>query len=186
MVFLSESKEKNIEEPVLSVIKERRSIRKYTTGFISEDKINKILEAGTWAPSAGNYQPWEFVLITDREVKDALIEASYNQEWMREAAFFIVVCVNNHVARAIYGDRGEKLYSLQSIGAAIQNMLLAAHAMGLGACWVGAFSEVKVSSILQLPDYVRPTAIITIGIPANKPEPPHRVPFHEVLHRNKF
>ncbi|MEM5772475.1 MAG: nitroreductase family protein [Candidatus Aenigmatarchaeota archaeon] len=187
MVFLASKKRKvNIEEIVLNVIKERRSIRSYVPGVVSDEQINKILEAGSYAPSAGNYQPWEFIVVRNSETKEALIDAAFNQVWMKNASVFIVVCTNMRIARAIYGDRGERLYGPQSVGAAIQNMLLAAHALGLGACWVGSFSEPKVSTILELPDYIRPGAIITIGIPAEIPEAPKRHSLSEITYYEKF
>jgi len=146
-----------------SVIKGRRSVRKYQNKEVDFELIRKVLESARFAPSAGNYQPWEFIIVRDPEIKKQLVEAAYNSKWMLEAPVFIVVCINSRLAGAMYGDRGLKLYGIQGAAAAIENMLLTAQSLGLATCWVGAFSEIMVSRLLECPEYVRPCAIITLG-----------------------
>jgi len=173
-------------ENVSSVIKNRRSVRKYSKKEVSNELIIEILESAGYAPSCGNHQPWEFIVIKDSKTKKDLIEAAYNQDWMLEAPVFIVACINNRLAGAVYGERGLRLYGVQSVGAAIENILLIARSLGLGSCWVGAFSEIRVAAILQCPDYVRPCAIITIGYPAEEPTMPPRQPMDEYVHEEVF
>jgi len=187
-------KEINYQEPIQpelyeilsSIIKKRRSVRKYLKKEVSDELIEKIIEAARFAPSAGNYQPWEFIVVKNQETKKDLVEAAFNQNWMLEAPVFIVACINMRLAAAVYGERGAKLYGIQSVAAAIENMLLTAEALELGSCWVGAFSEVIVSRILECPNYVRPCAIITIGYPAEEPKMPPRQSIQEFTHIEKF
>ncbi|MEM2925600.1 MAG: nitroreductase family protein [Methanocellales archaeon] len=150
---------------LFEAIKERRSIREFLKNEVPQDLIEKLLEAATWAPSEGNLQTWRFYVVRNKDLKRKLARAALNQEFIAEAPLAIVVCTDLDVA-ASYGQRGINLYCLQSTGAAIQNLLLAAHALGLGGCWVGAFREGEVSEALKLPKKIRPVAIIPIGYPA--------------------
>ncbi len=181
-----EIKEEKIPESIISIIKNRRSVRKYNKKEVDMELILKILESASYAPSAGNYQPWEFIVVRNSEIKRYLVEAAYNQKWMLDAPVFIVACTNSRLAGAVYGERGLRLYGIQAVAAAIQNMLLTAEALGLSTCWVGAFSEIMVSRILECPDYVRPCAIITLGYSDEKPSVPLRQPLEEFIHIEKF
>ncbi|NOZ82059.1 MAG: nitroreductase family protein [Candidatus Micrarchaeota archaeon] len=176
----------DVEKTVKEIILSRRSVRKYTKQEVSEKDILDLIDAARFAPSAGNRQPWEFIIVTDEKTRKALTEACFNQEWMMQAPVFIVACINMKIASATYGERGVRLYCIQSVAAAIQNMLLLAEAKGLGTCWVGAFSEQKVSLILECPEYIRPCAIITVGHPAEVPETPFRNSVKDITHFEKF
>jgi len=171
---------------LFSLIKKRGSVRKYSKKRVSDELILKILETARNAPSAGNHQPWEFIVVRNRDIKSDLVEAAYYQEWMLTAPVFIVACINMRLAGAVFGERGLKLYGSQDVAAAIENMLLAAEALGLGTCWVGSFSEVMVARILQCPDYVRPCAIITLGYPAEEPYRPLLQSLEEFSHLERF
>lgn len=173
-------------ETLSNIIRKRRSVRKYLKKDVSDALIEKIFDSTRFAPSAGNYQPWEFIVVRDAEMKKNLIEAAYDQKWMSEAPVFIVACTNIRLAGAVYGERGSKLYGIQAVAAAIENLLLTAESMGLATCWVGAFSEVVVSRVLECPDYVRPCAIITLGYPAEKAKTPPRQSIKEYVHIEKF
>jgi nitroreductase len=105
---------------------------------------------------------------------------------MANAPVFIVACINMRLASAIYGERGEKLFGIQAVAAAIENMLLAADALGLGTAWVGSFSEAKISVLAGCPEYVRPAAVITVGWPAEKPPQPILQDIKEIVHLEKF
>lgn len=177
---------KPVYDLVIGEIRKRASIRKYSDVGVSAHLVSQVLEAGRWAPSEGDTQPWEFAVVRDPEKKAAIVEAAFGQEWMLQAPVFIIVCINARIAKAMYGDRGERLYSIQSVAAATQNILLAAEALGLGTCWVGAFSEPHVSVLLHLPDWVRPAAIITLGWPAERPaqKEPHRL--DEIVHYEQY
>jgi len=169
-------------ESLLSIIRKRRSVRKYLKKDLPDFLLDKIFESTRFAPSAGNYQPWEFIVVKSEDMKKDLIAAAYNQNWMIEAPVFIIACVNMRLAAAVYGERGARLYGIQAVACAIENMLLTAESLGLGTCWVGAFSEVVVGRILECPEYVRPCAIITVGYPAEEPKMPPKQSIQEYVH----
>lgn len=171
---------------LFEAIKRRRSIRNYTNEDVSEEDLEKILEAAIWAPSAGNRQAWDFVVVRDDSVKKALVRAALGQRFIAEASLVIVVCANMERSASRYGSRGSGLYCIQDTAAAIQNMLLAVTALGLGACWIGAFYEEEVAKILELPRGVRPIAIIPIGYPARIPQAPPRFRLSDVLHYERW
>jgi nitroreductase len=172
---------------IMDVIKGRRSIRRFKRGEkVSEEDLRKILEAATYAPSAGNRQPWEFIIVENEDTKNKLAEAAYNQTWITEAPIIIVVCANEERSASRYGERGRTLYCIQDTAAATQNMLLMAHSLGYGTCWVGAFNENEVRRILNIPIGVRPVAIIPIGKPDEKPTMPPRIPIQKLIHYEKY
>lgn len=98
----------------------------------------------------------------------------------------IAVCANEKRSAEVYGSRGKNLYCILDAAAAVQNILLAVHALGLGACWVGAYSDEEVAQALDLPKYVKPIAIIPIGYPAEKPSPPRRIPLESLTFREHY
>jgi len=164
----------------------RRSIRAFKKDAVPEDYLLKLIDAARFAPSAGNLQPWEFVIVESVEGRKALAKAALNQTFIFEAPVAIVVCANEARSRRYYGERGAKLYCIQDTAAAIQNLLLSAYALGLGACWVGAFNEVEVAKIIGADGNVRPIAIIPIGFPLEKPYPPSRRSLKEIIHKEKL
>jgi len=174
----------DVSDITMSVIKDRRTIRKYSTRSVSDKIITKILDAAIYAPSAGNSQPWEFIVI--REQGRDVINQTCSQKWVASSPVIIVVCINSKIAAANYGMRGEKLYGIQSVSAAIQNMLISAESHGLGTAWIGSFDEFGLAAGLKCPDYVRPCAVITVGWPAEKPEIPHRQTLKEFVHLEEF
>jgi nitroreductase len=168
------------------VIMNRRSIRKYENKEVDDDLINKILEAGIWAPSAGNLQSWEVIVVKDHQRKVQLAVACYIREFIAQAPVVLVICAYKRRSGATYGDRGRDLYCIQDAACAAQNMLLTAHDLGLGTCWNGAFDEDSVSDLLKIPEGVRPVAIITVGYPDEKPVAPPRMELEEFIHREKY
>jgi len=171
---------------VFEAIRGRRSVRAYMREEVSNDMIMDLIDAARWAPSAGNVQPWEFIVVRSKNVKHMLAEAALHQTFIEEASAVIVVCADEWRSARAYGLRGTQLYCIQDTAAATQNMLLAAYAKGLGTCWVGAFNEEKVSRVLSLPDRIRPVAIIPVGYPAEKPRPPRRRPLEDIVHYERF
>lgn len=169
-----------------NIIKNRRSVRKYLDRPVPDNLIDKILDTARFAPTVWGHQPWEFVVVKNTETKKQLVKTSGNQNWMLGAPVFIIVCINMKIAGVRFGERGEKLYGIQTTAMATQNILLAAESLGLGACWVAEFSENTVSVVLQCPDYIRPAAIITLGYPAEKPAAPARQPLEEIVHKEIF
>ena len=167
-------------EELLDVIKKRRSIRAFHPAPLSEEQISALVQAVLWAPSAGNLQSRKFFFITERSLKGRLARAAWEQYFISEAPLVLVGCTDARI-RARYGQRGVSLYSIMDVSASTQNVLLTAHALGLGACWVSAFDEAAVHSILALPDHLRPVVIIPIGRPAESPKPPPRVSPEEAV-----
>jgi nitroreductase len=175
-----------VYEILSNIIKKRRSVRKYLKKDVPDNLLEKIFEAAKYAPSTGNYQPWEFIVVKNEETKKDLTMAAYNQNWMLEAPIFIVACINMRLAAAVYGERGARLYGVQSVAAAIENILLTAESLDLATCWIGAFSEVVIARLLECPEYVRPCAIITLGYPAEEPRVPPKQSIQEFVHIEKF
>jgi len=171
---------------VFKAIEGRRSIRAFTSKPVSEKDIVKILNAARQAPSAGNLQPWEFIVVRDATVKRGLARAALDQAFIEEASVVIVVCADESRSSRRYGRRGSTLYCFQDTAAAIQNLHLAAYALGLSTCWVGAFDEAEARKLLNTPLNVRPVAIIPVGYPAEAPKPPRRRPLTEIVHYEKF
>ena len=164
----------------------RRSVRKYLDLEVPKEKVGEILQAGIMAPSAGNLQNWCFIIVKEPESREKMADACLQQEWMVNANIHIVVCAMQNPAKQHYGLRGERLYNVQNCAAAIQNMLLRAYDIGLGACWIGGFDEEMVKDICGIPDYVRPQAVIAIGIPDEKPEMPKKDNIYNVCFFEQF
>lgn len=148
---------------ILEVIKTRRSIRKYTPDPVSEEEINKILEAGRWAPSSSNRQPWRFIVLRSEETRRKLAETFTWGGCLSEAPLGIAVTVNPRASN----------HPVEDGAVATQNMLLEAHSLGLGACWIGAYGSVNEESAkdtLNIPDDARLLSVIAIGHPAESPQ----------------
>lgn len=166
---------------VLDAIRARRSIRKFKPEPLLQATVSRILEAALWAPSAGNLQPWKFYAVYCQSKKEEIVGAALNQKALAEAPLIVVVCADTSLARSRYGERGEKLYCLQDTAAAVQNMLLAATAFGVGSLWVGAFQEEMVKQILKMPGELRPVAIIALGYGEIEPNQPSRRSLEETV-----
>jgi len=171
---------------VLESIKERRSIRVFTDEKVSEEDVKRLLEAARWAPSAGNTQPLELVVVKGTETKRKLSDAALNQAFICKASVVIVVCADVSRSGRVYGSRGEQLYSIQDTAAATQNILLAAQEQGLATCWVGAFHEKEVAQIINAPKNVKPVAIVPVGYAAVRPAAPQKRAFNEIVHYETF
>jgi nitroreductase len=171
---------------VLNAIKGRRSIRAFQRKTVPEEIVEKLIDAARWAPSAGNIQPWEFIIVQKQEIKRRLAEAALEQSFIEEAPVVIVVCADEKRSSIGYGIRGRVLYCIQDTAAAIQNILLAAYSLGLGACWVGAFKEEEAREILKTPREIRPVAMIPVGYPDESPLPRNRRSLSQIIHRDTF
>ncbi len=155
---------------VIAAIEERRSVRRYEATRIPEATIGRMLESAHLAPSAGNLEPWKFVVVRRDDLKERLVQAAFGQDFLASAPVCIVVCADPARSAARYGQRGAELYCLQDTAAAVENLLLTATAYGLGSCWVGAFDEEQVKETLGLGGNLRPVAIIPVGYPAEEAE----------------
>jgi nitroreductase len=171
---------------LFEAIRLRRSTRAFTDEEVSDEEVNRLLEAARWAPSAGNIQPWSYVVVRKAETKKRLAEAALDQFFIKEAPVVIVVCADENRSGQGYGRRGVFLYCIQDAAAATENILLAACALGLGTCWVGAFREDEVRVILSVPRGLRPVAIVPIGHPAEGPCPRYKRSLKEMVHYETF
>jgi nitroreductase len=162
---------------VLNTIKNRRTIRKFKPNPIDDEMLQVILEAGRWAPSFSNLQPWRFIVIRDQGLKNLLDKAARESVLhlgINEAPAVILVCVDRRI---------DPLHAIETGAAATQNMTLAAHSIGLGAGWIGIWgteAETSIQRIFKLPETVRAVSLIPIGIPDESPEG-HRKPLEELI-----
>ena len=165
------------------VVEKRHSVRHFDAARdVPPETVRKILAAAIRAPSAVNRQPWHFFVVRNPEAKRKLAAAAWGQEFVAQAPLVIAVCADPDRSAARYGRRGAELYCLQDTAAATEHILLAATALGLGACWVGAFDEGAAARALQLPSRLRPVALVPIGHPAERSWwPTPRRPLTEVV-----
>ncbi len=170
----------------IECIRTRRTIRKFMDVPIPFDTIANIVDCGRLAPSCGNLMNFKFVVVFDPGKRRALAEASLQQYWMATAPVIVVVVAEPVVAKRYYGIRGERLYSVQNVSAAAQNILLAAHSYGLGACWIGGFDENMVKRVCGIPDEHRPQVMIPIGYPDEKNPMPPKFPIENVFYFNAW
>lgn len=171
---------------ILDIIESRRNIKEFLPKFVDWDKISKILDAARHAPSCGNLQNWKFVVVTETDLKKQLAEAAMQQYEIINASTLIVVCAEPEKAERYYGERGKNLYSIQNCAAAVQNMLLESHSLGLGARWIGAFEEEMVKRILRIPEEASPQAIVAIGYPKEVPQKPPKMPLESLTYFNSW
>ncbi len=157
----------------LECIATRRSIRKFLDIPVEFEKLGNVLDSARYAPSAGNLQDWKFILITDEKMRAEIAKTCVEQFWIASAPVQIIVCTEPEKTKRFYGVHGEK-YSIQNGAAVIQNMLLAAHAQGLGSCWVGAFEDEAIKRVLSIPDDVIIQGIVPLGYPDEKVPAPLR------------
>lgn len=152
------------------VIENRHSVRDFVPDTdVSQEEVERLLAAAIRAPSAGNRQSWHFYVVRDPALRRELAAAAGDQEFVARAPVVIVVCADPEQSAGRYRKRGRELYCLQDTAAATEHILLAAVALGLGGCWVGAFDEHRAAQVLGLPRRHRPVAILPIGKPAGVP-----------------
>jgi nitroreductase len=171
---------------IFDCITNRKSIRRFQKKDVDDKLIGVMLHMATQAPSAGNVQEWQFVVVKDKDIKKKLAVAALEQNFIAEAPVNIVVCADMEKIGLRYGERGIRLYFAQDTANATMIMLLTATALGLGTCWVGAFDEDGVKRVLELPKNLKPVAIVSVGYAAEKPESPKRIPFENLTWTNKY
>ncbi|MBU0685228.1 MAG: nitroreductase family protein [Thermoplasmatota archaeon] len=170
---------------VVECIESRTSIRSFKPDPIDDLTLNEALRVANLAPSAGNLQARDFVVVKSIHTRKALSEAAYNQDFVKSAPAVIVVCANlDRIGH--YGDRGRTLYCIQDAAAAVQNMMLFLHSKGIGSVWVGAFDEEKAAEALGLPEHARPVAIVPIGYPAETGVRRRRLLQSQIVHMEKW
>jgi coenzyme F420-0:L-glutamate ligase / coenzyme F420-1:gamma-L-glutamate ligase len=197
---------------VLDAIRERRSVRKYQARPVPQEAVEEVLVAAGWAPSAHNAQPWRFIVLADESVKRELAE-TMAESWAADMAkddlnieadkrkvrverfatapVLILACLTMDSMNKFPDEKRQKSerdLAVQSLGAALQNLLLAAHAKGLGACWFSApgFCKETVRKVLKIPDEIEPEALIAMGYPAEKPSVPPKKLLGDYCFKNKW
>lgn len=158
----------------------RRSVRCFQQGSIPDEKIRELIKAATYAPSAGNCQPWHFYVIKDSTMRKRICEDACTQAFLADAPVLLVVYIDQNDNAARYGERGQALYNIQNTAAAVENILLSATDMGLGSCWCGNFNEESLHEILQMHDGRIPVAIVAVGYAGFEPNAPERKSIDEV------
>ncbi|MHB1341225.1 MAG: nitroreductase family protein [Coriobacteriia bacterium] len=162
------------------VLLKRRSVRHFNAKLtVSDADVTALLEAAVSAPTAGNIQPWRFVVVKSLDARDRL-GAAMGQRWATAAPVVIVVCVDPRPCAARYGDRGEYLYAIQDTAAAVENILLSAVDRGLAACWIGAFNEKAVAAAIGVSAPITPVAVLPVGHSAESAGKPARRPLADV------
>jgi len=170
---------------IKEAIEKRASVRAFTDDPVPDDLVMETLRLGTLAPSAGNLQARDFVVVRSPETKAKLAKAAFGQEFVEKAPVVIVCCANLARIRN-YGIRGTDLYCLQDVAACVENMMLYVASQGFGSCWVGAFDETQVTKILELPENVRPVVILPVGVPKDPPRRTPRLKLEALMHEEKW
>jgi nitroreductase len=161
----------------------RTSVRRYQNREIAPELIDQIIGLAASAPSAGNVESWDVVVVSDPSVREALADSALNQEHVALAPVALVVCANYVRSMARYSERGI-LYALEDATIAATYLMLGAHAAGLSTCWTGGFDDDMVREILGLPAHIRPVTILTVGYGAEAAISPNRRDFHEHIHQD--
>jgi nitroreductase len=170
---------------LVECFEKRRSVRSFSDEPVPDEVIENALLVANLAPSAGNLQARDFIVVRNEDTKRALLEASPGHKFLMDAPVIIVCCAN--FDRIIqYGPRGKNLFCIQDVSASVENMLLYIAASGYGACWIGTFDEKKVAAALGLPLHVRPLTIMPVGKPKKEGTKPPRVKIDGLVHRERW
>ncbi len=168
---------------VMEAIDLRKSVRSWLDKPIEKEKLDTVLEAARLAPSASNRQEWRFVVVQDDEMSKQLGEAANGQAFVGEAPVVIAACAEgvDHVMSC-----GQLCYPID-VAIALDHMTLAAVELGLGTCWIGAFDEDKVKSLLGIPDNIRVVELMPLGYPADpSPKTKSRLSMDEIVKMEKW
>ncbi len=167
---------------VFEAIQQRYSVRRYRPQPVEAEKLERILEAARLAPSAGNRQEWRFVVVTDEQTRQQLMEAASGQAFVGQAPVVIAACAETD-ERAM--KCGQLSYPID-VAIALEHIALQATEEGLGTCWVGAFDEAAVKQILDIPQAIRVVELMSLGYPADQPKPKQRLALDEIVFREKW
>ena len=165
-------------------VRNRVSVRAYKPDPVPDDVLNRVLNAGRLAPSAKNIQPWKFIVVRDPETRAALVPACRGQALVGQAP--VVICACALTDQAWKGMGGYWSAEAVDVTIALEHMILAAAAQGLGTCWIGAFTEAEVKKVLGIPENAKPIALTPLGYPAQQPKPRPRKPLAEIVCYDRF
>jgi len=163
----------------------RSSVREYDATPLGEEDIRYILDCARAAPSAGNLEAWDVVIVRDEETRALLAEAAFGQEHIERAPVVFAVCSNYVRSMSRYGERGI-LYGLEDATIACTYMMLAAHARNLCSCWTGAFDDDDVREVLGLPQHIRPVSLLAVGKSHPPAQHPQRREIGEHVHEETW
>ncbi|WP_234121982.1 nitroreductase family protein [Clostridium hydrogenum] len=173
---------------MINEIQMRRSIRNYINKTVENEKIVEILESGRLAPSGDNTQPWHYIVVKSKVMKQKIMEASHNQKWMLTAPVFIisVADVRCRIKKGISindnSPENEVKRIIRDTSISTGYMLLQANNLGLGACWVAEFTQEEIRPILNIPSDKYVVGVITVGYPNEAPSPRPRKVFDDIVH----
>ena len=163
-------------------LRHRHSIRKYQPDMAVEpEKLSAILEMACAAPSAGDLQAYRIIVVRDLADRQMLVNSCHQQNFIAEAPVCLVFCADPARSESVFSERGAKLYALQDATIAATYAQLAIVAAGMGSTWVGYFEEDKLREILKLESGLVPVALLSLGYPAELPEPSSRRRLDEVV-----
>ncbi len=163
-------------------VRHRHSIRKYQPDMpVETEKLHAILEMACAAPSAGDLQSYCIIVVHDPAERRALVHATHEQTFIAEAPICLVFCADPVRSEVAFGERGAKLYALQDATIAAAYAQLAIVAAGMGSTWIGYFEEEEVRAVLGLEPGLLPIALVSLGYPAELPEPSARRRLHDVV-----
>ncbi|MCW4048125.1 MAG: nitroreductase family protein [Candidatus Bathyarchaeota archaeon] len=166
---------------VYEAIQTRRSVRKYKPGPVTDEDLKKILTAAQLAPSAGNKQPWRFIVVRDTEKIKKLAEIASKQMWIADAGVVIACLAVDKKSPEVYERWVER-----DVMSAVEHMVLTAWDLGYGTCWIGAFKQTDVKEYLGIPEKMTVINLLPIGIPGHKPEARGRKSFEELFHGEEY
>jgi len=161
---------------LMQAIRARRSIRDYQDRPVEEEKLQAVLQAGRLAPSARNMQDWKFIVVKDAATRQKLARAARDQQFVGQAPVVIAACGTSDLVMTC----GQPTYPID-VAIALDHMTLAAAALDLGTCWIGAFYEDQVKEILGVPHKIRVVALLPLGYPAEEPAPRPRKNLDEIV-----
>ncbi|MGB8216753.1 MAG: nitroreductase family protein [Candidatus Methanoperedens sp.] len=166
---------------IFDIIKRRRSVRRFDGTTIPKETMNQILEAGRWAPSGANAQPWRFIVVTEKEKLKSIAECCYYKVFksrhVGEASAAVIICADP--------EAGSQTYTLDAAIAGT-NMTLVATSMGIGSCWIGAFEEQTLKKMLCIPEHLKIIALIALGYEVGKASVPPRLPLSSIVHYETY
>lgn len=168
----------------MDTIKTRRSVRKFKETPVPEGLMKEVLNAARLAPSADNTQPWRVIVVMDEQLKSRLSAAAQGQKFIAQAPIVLVVCGIPDEAFPTIG--GYMNAHVIDVAIAMDHLSLAAHALGLGTCWIGMFKEDRVRDMLGIPEDVRVVAMMPIGYPDESPERTPRKNLDELVMYDKY
>lgn len=165
-----------------NTLEARHSIRSYSSQPVESEKIQKILEYACKAPSAGNLQGYEIFIVTSESQRRLLVDCAYLQDFIRQAPYVLIFCVDQRRSEAKYKERGRDLYCIQDATIACTYAMLSATALGLSTVWVGAFDEEAARIAIGIPGTLRPIIMLPIGYAGKPPRITSRRDFAEMAH----